>query len=160
MSKQQPSTSRKPATRKKPQRKKPQARKQPPPPGHPITLGGTTYTMRTPGHQAIQAFEAFVLEHRMSPLDIAKTKLDGLSPEQQRALLRDALAQESSMPTAISESDFATALDTREGAALMFWLMIRENHPDVSKEQVEGIIEQATDDEFQRLLDERDKMAV
>jgi len=148
------------------QQQKPKARRttrkkpveQPPLPGHPIKLGGDTYYVKPPSRDGIAEFEKFVLDHRLSPLDIAKSKLEGLTPEQQRDLLREALARESSMPNAITEADFAAALDTREGAAMMFWLMIRENHPGITLERIETIVENATETEFQRLLDQRDSV--
>ncbi len=127
-----------------------------PPPGYPMELGGRTYYLLPPGRDGVRQMEEFILKHRRSPLDIAKAKLDGLTPDQQLALLRDALARESSMPTAITDADFAAALDTREGAAMMFWLMVRKNHPDVALSEIDAIVESATEEEFMQMLAQRD----
>lgn len=127
--------------------------------GYPIKLGGTTYFMTPPKRPDMEEFESWIREHRRSPLDIAKANLDGLTESQQAVLLREALARESAIPNAISEAEYAAAGDTREGAAMLFWLMIRNRHPEVKLDDIEGIVESATDEEFRKLLDEREKMS-
>ena len=127
-------------------------------PGFPLRLGSKTYYMTPPDQDGMRQLENWILEHRQSPLDIAKTKLDGLTPEQQNALLAEALRMEATLPNSITEDEYAAMLDTREGAAMTFWLMLRKNHPEVQLEDVESIVEQATAEEFDRMLQDRDKV--
>jgi len=145
--------------RKRNRKRRKRKDKKPRPPGFPLQLGGKTYYAKPPGRAELEEMEQFILANRRSPLEIAKEQLDGLPVELQKQLLRDALAQESSMRDSISEIEFAAALDTREGAAKMFWLMLRANHPEVKQEDVMGLIEQATDAEFGKLLEQRENFS-
>ena len=111
-----------------------------------------------PDRSGMRQMEEFVLKNRRSPLDIVKSKLDGLSPEQQEMLLRDALSRESTIPNAISQYEFAAVCDTYEGRSMLFWLMTRSTHPEITREEIDTMFEQATEEEFSCLLADWDKM--
>lgn len=127
--------------------------------GGTVTIGAKQYNLQPPGREEWNLLDKYVLKNRRSTLKLAKDNLDGLSPELQQSLLRDALQIEASRsvskPTAL---EYGAVLDTREGCAYLIWLAMRRDHPDMTLERVEELIQQQTDEEFERLLEERDSL--
>jgi hypothetical protein len=127
--------------------------------GAKVELSGKEYFLLPPNKDDLDEIDKFVRQNRQSPLAIVKDNLDGLDKDQQKDLLRQALEMEASRPKGvIGQMEYAAALDSREGFALMFWLMARRNHPDLQHEDVLPLIMDATQGEFEQLLAQRDGM--
>jgi len=124
-----------------------------------VTIGGKRYELTPPGKEELRLLDKFVIKHRRSVLQLAKDNLEGLSADLQQALLRDALQIEAARsPTSVTPVEYGAVLDTREGCAYLFWLMMKRTKPDLTLDEVEEMIQDATDDEFARLIEERDKV--
>ena len=126
--------------------------------GVPFKVSGKTYYMRPPGHAGTQALENWIRERRKSPLELAKLHLDSLNPEQQAMLLDSALAQEARFHGGGTESELDQAADTREGATMLFYYMIRENHPEMTMEDCGEFWAKAADEIFDEFVLARDKI--
>jgi hypothetical protein len=124
--------------------------------GYPLRIGADIYYLKPPDTSGTREIEDHIKRRRRSPLDIVKTKLDGLSPEMQERLLLAALDREPVFEDFISDRELQEFCDTREGIALMFWLTARENHPTLKLDDFEKIAKSMSDQQFRRALLERD----
>jgi len=123
-----------------------------------VTIGSREFELTPPDREGLLLFEEWLRNNRRSPLEVAKANLEGLTKEQQAALLSAALSQESKIAGAISTEEYGQALDTREGSAMMFWIMARRNHPELKREEVLDLVVQASEEEFAKLISMRDGM--
>lgn len=124
-----------------------------------IKLAGREYSLSPPGREELKLLDKYVMEHRQSILQLIKPHLAGLDKDQQQFLLRQALEMEAAKPIGgVSQLEYASVLDTRDGYAFLFWLLARKHQPSITLADVEQLVVDATDDEFARLVAERDWM--
>lgn len=126
-----------------------------------VKLGNTTYICRPITNARDMALlRERVCKRRLTPIEIAMSRSEqlGMSEKDKHALLAAALQQEAKFKDHVTDLDIAQFADTREGFAFTLWLMIRENHPDVKEEDIQDIIERASEEEFQKLMEERDNV--
>ena len=91
-----------------------------------IKLAGREYSLSPPGREELKLLDKYVMEHRQSILQLIKPHLAGLDKDQQQFLLRQALEMEAAKPIGgVSQLEYASVLDTRDGYAFLFWLLAR-----------------------------------
>jgi hypothetical protein len=108
----------------------------------PLTIGGTTYRLSMLRAKDWAEAARYLNSQRTGAIEIVKARLAGLSELAQKHLLELAYREERDgdlLPLENLERWFATPV----GSVYRFWLMLRRNHPEISLERAEELIELA-----------------
>lgn len=134
--------------------------------GVPLQLGDKTYLLGRVDARTIGELEQFMLSKRTSPVDVALKRISTLeaagvavSPDSKKMLLDNALEKEASGLNFITRDEFESWLDTREGITYSIWLLIRQNHPDVSLKEINEQTVKASQDQLAAIIAAREQVA-
>lgn len=105
-------------------------------------IGGRAYRLAPLRVRDFAEMERLVLASRPDPLAVVRAKLDGLPDHLQRHLLTAAW-HEARRAHRVSIDELAEWMNTLAGQVYAFWLSIRRNHPEITREEAEALYDQA-----------------
>lgn len=100
-----------------------------------VTLDGTTYRVSPLRDKDFGAFERWVQQRF---LDVTKQNLEGLTEDQATRQLDRAFERAGSITFVSPEASALMA--SVEGAVFLFWLSVRQEHPDVTESQLTALL--------------------
>lgn len=102
----------------------------------------------------IGTIEHFILNERRrhSPLTIARRKADEFEPAVAAEMLQIATEEERRVPNYVAPDEMQRFLETRAGAALTWWLMLRQHSSHMTFDDIERRMRQLGGDDFEDVL--------
>jgi hypothetical protein len=105
---------------------------------------GTSYELTGVGDDEFKEVEAHLMKNRLNPIDAIKDQLEAIKGNQ---TLTDALLdrayrdmRKGGKVDAVTRQDVFDFLNTREGAAMSIWMMVRKTKPDATIADAEKIL--------------------
>lgn len=125
--------------------------------GVPIEFDGQMIVLEPLTMKDFATIEQHLLSKRQNPLDMVKSRLEGLEPEVQKHLLELAY-QDSKRMTTISPAEVGGFMDTVDGLAFTIWLCVQRSHPGRwTLENVENYVKSQSVLGIQNMLRARDQ---
>lgn len=115
-----------------------------------IPIGGVTYILAPLGIKDLGMVENELRGKMKSPVESVAPHLAGLDPKAQEMMLRIAYDDMRLPVQQVSREMLASFIDTLDGMKLCFWIMLRKNYPDMTKEQTDALWEKMGDDDLAR----------
>lgn len=102
----------------------------------------------------IGTIEHYILNQRRrrSPVTIARRKMDEFEPRVAAEMLKIAEEEDRRIPNYVSPGEMQVFLESRDGASLTWWLMLRQHLPAESFEDVSQHMRGLNVDDFEDLL--------
>ena len=119
------------------------------------SIGGKEYRLAPLRLRDYGEMERRILAGRPDPLEVARSKLEGLAEPLQKHLL-SAAYDDARRGGRVSIGELSEWMDTVEGRVYQFWLAARRNHPEVTLDEADALLCQAAaeHDHMQRQLQE------
>lgn len=111
----------------------------------PVTIDGKTYLLGPLTAEDAGTIEQEILSERRKPADVLETLLPKLEPTQQRLLLEIAWTDEVRGPR-VKHRDVLDWLSTKRGEIFRVWLLLRRNHPEITRDEAGRLYEHALDE--------------
>lgn len=119
-----------------------------------ITIGGKNYKLSRFTRENWRAFLKFCRQVLPDPIEIASRNIDRLPTELANRLL-DKAYEDSKVFLSIGSPGVLDVMNSLEGLAYLFWLLLREFQPDMTEEQAADLCFAYVQEHGQEALDSR-----